>query len=230
VTGEQSWLDAAHPHDEEHAAAQLAGLERLLAPAPRRVLDLGCGTGRVLVPLAAAGHDVVGVDRDSDVIDRCRAGVEAAGADAALTVADFTTNLPAGPFDAVLCLGNTFMTIADVEVAARLLARVRDALAPGGCFIIDDCPRDFWPELTEGNWLSGVSPDGDAQLVWDPGDALFAIRRGADVDTGSWTPRPGEPVFRLWSDGALRLLARAAGLSAPERDAAPLLVMRPGDA
>ena len=93
----------------------------------------------------------------------------------------------------------------------------------------------MWPfsrlnELTEGNWLSGVSPDGDAQLVWDPGDALFAIRRGADVDTESWTPRAGEPVFRLWSDGALRLLARAAGLSAPERDAVHLLVMRPGPA
>lgn len=223
------WLDAREPHDETHSRAQLEGLKRLLDPAPKRVLDLGCGFGRALAPLAAAGHALVGLDHDAEALRRCGARLAEAGSTADLVEGDFLSAaaLPDGPFDAVLCLGNTFMTIADVDEAVELLIRLRGVLAAGGAFVIDDCPRDFWPELVEGNWLSGISEDGTAQLVWDEGDALFALRHGQAVDPRNWRIRPGERTYRLWSDGALRLAARAAGLSAPQRLAeAHLLVMR----
>jgi len=224
-----SWLDAQQPHDEAQSRAQITGLLRLLDPAPKRVLDLGCGLGRVLVPLAAAGHEPLGVDCNAEALRLCLARLEEKGCAADLMKGDFREAgpLPAGPFDAVLCLGNTFMTIADVDEAVELLIRVRRVLSVGGTFIIDDCPRDFWPELTEGNWLSGLSEDGSSQLVWEAGDAVFTLRCGGEVDPDNWHVGPGEPRYRLWSDGALRLAARAAGLSAPRRlDEVPLLVMR----
>ena len=53
---------------------------------------------------------------------------------------------------------------------------VSNLLTPDGIMIIDDCPAEHWPELTSGNWQNGLSPDGAMQIVWDPSDAVFAIR------------------------------------------------------
>jgi SAM-dependent methyltransferase len=228
------WLDASAPHEPEAAAAQMEGLETLLAPPPRRVLDLGCGTGRVLVPLAAAGHRVVGVDRDPATVAACAERLRAAGAGADLVTSDFADATrddawPPGPFDAVLCLGNTLMTIPDVDVAVAVLERAASVLAPRGVVVLDDCPADFWPEVAEGNWQTGTTADRTTQLVWSGSDAVFALRTGDDVDPAREAIEPGERRYRLWSDGALRLAARAAGLSAPTRHAAShLLVLSKG--
>lgn len=222
------WLDERAPHEAERSARQVAGVLARLGPDPRRVLDLGCGAGRLLVPLAAAGHDVVGLDHAASALDACRVDLAAAGVEADLRDRDFldAAPWPDGPFDAVLCLGNTLMTIADVEVAADLLRRAGAALGPAGVVLLDDCPHDFWPELTEGNWATGLAEDGSMQMIWAPGDAVFTIRTGDDVDEASWSIAPEDRLFRLWSLGAVRLAAVAAGLSGPAHDAeAGLLIL-----
>lgn len=223
------WGDADRPHDESISQMQIDELLRRLAPAPKRVLDLGCGAGRVLVPLAAAGHEITGLDRDEDALARCRANLAAAGSAARLLAADFVTAWPATDtsYDAVLCLGNTIMTVADVDRAVDLLRSAADALGGGGFIAIDDCSGDFWPEVGDGNWQSGLSPDGDGQMVWAKSDAVFALRRGARVDAGDWSIGARDEPLRLWSDGALRLLARAAGLAGPSRVGGHLLLMTP---
>src|SRR5688572_14229671 len=43
------------------------------------ILELGCGTGRVLEPLAAAGHRVTGIDRSPPMLNRARTVLEASG-------------------------------------------------------------------------------------------------------------------------------------------------------
>lgn len=79
-------------------AAQLAQ-DRPEADVPLRILELGCGTGRLLVPLARDGHHVVGVDRSQPMLARCRTRLQAAGraarARAQLIRADFRC-LPLG--------------------------------------------------------------------------------------------------------------------------------------
>jgi SAM-dependent methyltransferase len=220
------WLDEQQPHEESHSRAQIDGLCELLAPAPKRVLDLGCGTGRVLVPLAQAGHELTGIDRNDEALAVCRKRL--GDARAILNAGDFREpTLPTGPYDAVLCLGNTFMTVANVDGAVDLMRRVAATLTDDGAFIIDDIPSDFWPELTGGAWQTGLSEDGALQMVWDEADAVFALRSGAAVAGGDWRIGDGERRFRLWTDGSLRLAARAAGLSAPQRRFPEhLLVMR----
>src|SRR5690348_4545115 len=63
-----------------HFAAQAA-----VGPGqPTRVLELGCGSGRVLQALAAAGHDCTGIDAAPALLARARARVDAAGVGAAV--------------------------------------------------------------------------------------------------------------------------------------------------
>lgn len=226
-----SHIDDWFPLDAQSHAAQVRSLlDRLGAPA-RRVLDLGSGAGRVAVPLARAGHSVVAVDTDPKALEACRsAGV----ASLSTLVADFTDPAlrPVGaPFDAVLCLGHTFMLLADMDRALAAVGNARRLLAPGGFFALDDLCSDVWRDVAEGNWQNGVSEDGRWQLVWEPGDSVVAIRRGSEVGGDDWKVREHDRRLRLWSRGDLALLARAAGFSPPDHrpDERLIVLTRPGD-
>jgi SAM-dependent methyltransferase len=223
------WFDEQEPHDPALAAAQEQGLLQWLGPPPRRVLDLGCGAGRMLIPLAQAGHQVIGLDRDEEVLEACRRRL--GESQTRLAAVDFMERWPEdlGLFDAVCCLGNTMMEVVELDAAVALLRRAAAALHPGGAFIMDDCPHLFWPELVDGHWQRGVSEDGLLQMVWAEGEVVFALRRGAAIDPASWQPRAGDRRFRLWTLDLLRLAGALAGLSAiePISDAG-LLIMRRG--
>jgi ubiquinone/menaquinone biosynthesis C-methylase UbiE len=91
-----------------------------------RVLDLGCGDGRVTAQLAYAGTRITGADPSSVALERARAahdGIEfkATSPDGALPFAD-------NSFDAVVCL-NVLQHVADTQ---RLLSETRRVLAPAG--------------------------------------------------------------------------------------------------
>ena len=86
--------------------------------------------------------------------------------------------------------------------------------------------RTLWPEVTEGNWTTGIAEAEDLQLVWHATDAVFALRSGDAVDPDRELDAR-DRCFRMWTDGALALAAHAAGLSTPERGSGGnLLVMR----
>ena len=120
------------------------------------------------------------------------------------------------------------MTVVDVDDAARLFGRVKAIMSASGGFFIDDCPADFWPEVTGGYWQDGLTEDGEMQLVWVPSDTVFALRLGDDVDPSRDGLELADRRFRLWTDGCLTAVARLARLSAPQRLAGEhMLVMRP---
>ena len=202
------------PLDAEAHARQLAALPRLLGEPPRRVVDLGCGDGRLLVPLAQLGYDMVGMDLNEAAITAARHALHATDCTARLVEHDVRSPWPDDlpVFDAVLCLGNTFMLFAAMDEAVALGERVAATLSPTGCFVIDDFPFAGWSELTEGYWQNGISEDGDLQMCWQPGDAVFTLRKGDNVDPMLETIGRDEPRYRLWSLGALELLGRLIGL------------------
>lgn len=120
---------------EELAAsgADLHGEARMvdaLLPPGSRVLDAGCGTGRVGAELARRGHTVTGVDLDPVLLDAARAT-------GLLTVvrsdlADL--DLPGERFDAVVVAGNV-MIFLEPGTEAPVCRRLAAHLKPGGLLV-----------------------------------------------------------------------------------------------
>jgi SAM-dependent methyltransferase len=96
-----------------------------------RVLDAGCGTGRVAIRLAELGHDVVGVDLDDGMLDRARRdapGLSWFAADLA------ELRLPRELFDVVLTAGNVIPLVSAGD-EARVVGRLAAHLRPGGLLV-----------------------------------------------------------------------------------------------
>lgn len=105
-----------------------AGFCVTLVPPGSRVLDAGCGTGRVAIELARRGYGVVGVDLDSSMLDV--AGERAP--ELPWLQADLATlDLDVGPFDLVLLAGNVMIFLTPGTEAA-VVARTAAVLRPGG--------------------------------------------------------------------------------------------------
>lgn len=166
----------------------LAGEARFLdAMVPRhsRVLDAGCGPGRVGAHLYAVGHDVVGVDVDPVLI----AAAEADHPGPTWLVDDLARlDLPARgvpeKFDAIVCAGNVLVFVAP-GTEAQVLRRL-------GAHLKDDAPL-----------VVGFHTDRHLTLdVFDTAVAEAGLR--LDLRLASWDIRPWTPE----SDWAVSILRR----------------------
>jgi SAM-dependent methyltransferase len=124
-----------------------------------RVLELGCGTGRVLSPLLSTGAAVVGVDRSAPMLARCRRRLRRGRRfrPGGLVRADVRA-LPYAPgsFGAIVAPYGLLQSLVSDKALDAALDSVASVLAPGGLFGIDlvpDVPR--WREYSRRISLSG---------------------------------------------------------------------------
>lgn len=112
--------------------ADLVGEARLvdaMVARGARILDAGCGSGRHTAYLQAAGHDVLGVDADAELIAAARADhPEGRFAVADLSELDLADE---PPFDAILAAGNVLVFLAP-GTESLVLQRFAAHLAPDG--------------------------------------------------------------------------------------------------
>ncbi len=104
------------------------------------VLDAMCGTGRVLVPLAEAGHTLTGVDVSQPMLDVACQRLEAAGTLQQVTLiqADLrSAKLPAQHFALAFVAVNSFMHLQRIKDQLAALATLRHTLVPDGVLLLD---------------------------------------------------------------------------------------------
>jgi SAM-dependent methyltransferase len=102
-----------------------------------RVLDVGCGAGRVALELQERGHDVVGIDLSPLAVEVARRrGVRDARVLAAEDVAD-----AGGVFDTVVMFGNNFGLFGGAEQAPRLLRTLYDVTSARGRIVASSVDR-----------------------------------------------------------------------------------------
>lgn len=100
-----------------------------------RVLDAGCGTGRVAIELAARGISVTGVDADPQMLSTAQdKAPELDWAHCDLADAGGLAAVAPGPFDLVLLAGNV-MIFLEPGTERKVLANLADRLAPGGLLV-----------------------------------------------------------------------------------------------
>ena len=116
-----------------HAQCVLASCRHYIdsAFAPRRILDFGCGVGRVLIPFAAVAEHVVGVDVSMSMLAEARRNCAELGlANVQLVLSDDDLSQVQGEFDLV----HSAIVLQHIEVprGRSLFRRLIDCLAPGG--------------------------------------------------------------------------------------------------
>lgn len=133
-------------------------LEAYARRAGAPLLELGCGTGRLLIPLAEAGYRVTGVDLSPEMLRLARAKAEAAGVADRVTLieGDFTDAPLAGPYRLAFVVMNTFLHLDTQEQQLRALRHWGKHLTPGGLLVIEV----FHPDAGQ---LAGL----DGRLEWD---------------------------------------------------------------
>src|SRR6478735_4821186 len=120
------WYDTVDPAEECALLAELAG--------GGRVLELGIGTGRIALPLAAAGIEVQGVDSSPAMVKQLQAKP---GGDAIpVTIGDMADVPVDGEFSLVFVVSNTFFMLPTPEAQERCFRNVAAHLPAGGRFLV----------------------------------------------------------------------------------------------
>eukprot|EP00727_Mastigamoeba_balamuthi_P000180 m51a1_g10159 hypothetical protein (252) ;mRNA; f:26478-27233 len=148
----------APPRAQQYLAAEVAHATSRLRPADR-VLELGCGYGRVLLALAPHCSRVVGVDTSAASVAAAREALRAAGAcNAAAELMDAGRMAWApSSYDVVLCLQNGVSAMG-VGLRALLAECLRVARAHGGRVLLSSYAEGFWEARLE--WFEAQARAG----------------------------------------------------------------------
>ena len=170
MKGHEGWDDYAAYYDWENRQTvgrrDIAFWQRLSASArrasagPGPVLELGCGTGRVAIPVARGGATVVGVDRSASMLDRAHARVRRArlGSRVQLIRGDIRQlPFPDATFPLVMAPYGILQSLLDERLLVATLKDVRRVLRRRGTFgmeLVADLPA--WDEYSNRTTLRGA--------------------------------------------------------------------------
>ena len=190
------------------------------------ICELGVGTGRLAIPLAAAGLDVVGIDASAAMLERLAAKEPPASLTAVLgnmaSVAEVLAasaregdGAPQHRFTLIICAFNTFLNLASEEAQQRCMGQVASLLTENGVFVVESVvPAEPEEIVTESLDESSV---GHGVTVRTSTDVHSQIIRGEHLEpTATGTRR------RPWAARYLRPeqfdeLASRDGLAPVER-------------
>ncbi|MEU1408426.1 class I SAM-dependent methyltransferase, partial [Streptomyces sp. NPDC005728] len=192
-----------------------------LVMAADTVLDIGCGTGRLLRAARESGHGgrLTGMDPAAAMLVQARQaepGVE-------WVLGDFTTHPWDGAFDLVVMTGHAFQELLGDEQVRDTLRGARRALADGGRFVFEtrNPAARVWERWTPDRVYEVTDADGSPVRVWHEADPAPAGDRVTFTETyagARWErPQVCRSTLRFLDAAALDGFLGEAGLAVAER-------------
>ena len=168
--------ELAEIYDAVYAARDDHAFWAAVAPDDGAILELACGSGRVLLPLARAGHEIVGLDLSAQMLERCRAHLasepEAVREHVRLVQADMTSFDLGRRFALVTSPFRGVQHVTSVERQLSCLGRCHAHLERDGKLVLD---------------------------LFNPDPALLYERGGSDGEqTAETVPWSGGRTIRWW--------------------------------
>ena len=144
------------------------GLYEALCDPSQRVLEIGCGTGRILSPLLRNGCVVTGVDISEEMLSLARAKLQTYIDRGTLTLVkqDFLRTTMSRQFDRILITYYTFNYLTDRKDQQTFLRNAVDCLADGGVLVMDlFFPRALDPRKQSNRWRQSFLGSAGAQIT-----------------------------------------------------------------
>ncbi len=156
----RSWYDCPHWYDiafQDETAPEAdfleAALRKYLPRKAHQLLEPACGTGRLMVEMAARGYAMTGFDLNAASLDFLRRELKRRNLRAKVLAADMADFVPARPemFAAAFCTFDSFRHLLTEDAARRHLEAIAAAVQPGGIYILGFhlLPPDASEECTE---------------------------------------------------------------------------------
>lgn len=182
------------------------------------VLDLACGTGRLSIPIAAEGFDVVGLDLSDAMLTAARR--KAGGLPVIFEKADCRNFRIAQWFSLAIMTGHSFQSLITEADQRAVLAAVYDHLLPFGLFVFETrnpTASDLTDTRPRRPWRQMTGPGGqrvfcDIEQDYDPAEAVLRYRVWRHGD-GVASERESGGLLRFTGDATLRGLIDEAGFN-----------------
>lgn len=183
---------------------------------PSLVLDLGCGTGNITVPMAKLGYDMIGVDISAEMLDIASRKARDNNCDILFLNQDMTEFELYGTVDAAVCALDGVNYITEDGGLERLFSLMHNYLNPGGIFIFDINTPHKLRDILDGNTF--VYDEDDAFLVWNSElaeDNICEFYLDFFIETSDGLYRRGCEIQeeRIYTDAEIRSCAESTGLS-----------------
>lgn len=141
---------------------------QIIAESGQPALDIGCGTGRLLLDYLQQGIDIDGVDNSPEMLMLCRQKAAQLGLQPALYQQGMETlDLPR-PYRTILVPSSSFQLVIEPDAAAEALRRFYQHLAPGGALVMALLAYhtgDHKEPIVTGEWQQEVTRPEDGAIV-----------------------------------------------------------------
>lgn len=184
-------------------------VQEALRATPGPIVELGVGTGRIAVPVAAAGVTVIGVDSSEGMLAVCReqAGLAGVTAHLDLRLGDYRRPPVLERVELVLCPFRAYLHLHTDEERLDALRAAHDLLVPGGRFAFDVfTPGREDIDETDGRWLER-EPGIFERADWDEEARTLTLSlRGPEheatmtlswISVEEWRALLGQAGFRV---------------------------------
>jgi SAM-dependent methyltransferase len=205
-------MDRDFQRGDEAAAVTFLAQQAGSGPA----LELGIGTGRIALPLAACGIRVDGIDLSPAMVDQLRA--RPGGDQLSVTIGDFADVAVSGSYRLIYVVFNSLFNLLTQDDQIRCFENVAAHLTSDGTFVVEAYVPTFLHQLRNNQYVEAETIEVDAirldVLRHDPATQMIEESHVSLSEAGVRL----NPVVQRYSwPSELDLMARIAGLRLQQR-------------